>query len=356
MSANIKLGSLIVIVIFLAVLVYVDINVDADIDGRLEKPIMDIAFKPLLVSNENAFTKAIESDSLTKEFNKPIPKSLEGIDLNISLPVDNKGNLIVGMELKDLFEIYLSAMGEEKLDDIILRIQNALAQQLSTPALEQSYDALKRFIDYKIELVNLEQQPRDNSLSELENIHRQKEILNNLQQAYFTPIENDALFTAEKEYDDFMLEYLTIQQNNHLTLEEKQQQIESLEVSLPENIKVGRDNAMAPANIFSQAEAMRAEGKTPEEIYQMRAQSLGDETAVALAELDQQRQQWQQRIALFGSHYESIISSGLSEVDQEVEIDAVLARDFSELESIRIRAHYSLSHSNNSAISNPGPI
>jgi lipase chaperone LimK len=340
-GANIKISLLILIVIFIAMLLYINV------DTRLEKPTMNIAFKPLLVRNENAFTKAVGSDSLTKEFDKPIPKSLEGIDLNIFLPVDDKGNLIVGMELKDLFELYLSAMGEEELDDILLRIQNALAQQLSPPALEQSYDALKRFIDYKIELINLEQQPHDNSLSELENIRRQKEILSSLQQEYFSPIESDALFTEEKEYDDFMLEYLAIQQNNNLTSEEKQQQIESLEVSLPADIKAGRDTAMAPANIFLQAETMRAEGKTPEEIYQMRAQSLGSETADALAELDQQRQQWQQRLTLFHSRYKSIISSGLSEVDQKIEMNALLARDFNELESIRVRAKYSLSYSDN---------
>ena len=89
----------------------------------VEKPIMNDEFQPLLASNEFAFQKSLSPPlNSVENFSKPIPKSLQGIDLNIELPLDADGNLIVGMEVKDLFEIYLSAMGEEELDDILLRI------------------------------------------------------------------------------------------------------------------------------------------------------------------------------------------------------------------------------------------
>ena len=308
-------------------------------ENSLEKPQMDVKFQPLLASNEFAFEKAMSPNQHSVvNFSKAIPKSLEGIDLNIELPLDADGNLIVGMEVKDLFELYLSAMGEEELDDILLRIQSALAQQLTAPALDQGYDALKRFIDYKVELANLEKQAVDPTLSELENIRRQKEILAAIQQEYFSPIEADALFTAEAQYDDFMLEHLTIQQNENLTLEEKQQQVQALEASLPEEVRAGRESAMAPAKVYEQAKQMKADGQSDAEIYQMRSQTLGEEAASALAELDQQRDQWQQRLDSFKSQYESIESSGLSSADQKEEVNALLARDFSSTESIRVRA------------------
>jgi lipase chaperone LimK len=305
----------------------------------IEKPIMDNELQLLLTSNKIAFEKVIsEKTNTSGDFHKTIPKSLEGVDLNIALPLDRDGNLIVGMELKDLFELYLSATGEEELDDILLRIQHALAQQLTSPALEQGYDALKRFIDYKVELANLEKQPLNEHLSELDNIRRQKEILATIQQEYFTPIESDALFAAETEYDAFMLTHLTIQQNQQLTAEEKQQQIEALEMSLPEDVRASRESAMAAAKMYQQTEIMKAEGKSATEIYHMRSQSLGEEAATALAQLDQQRAHWQQRLGSFSSKYQSIIHSGLSEADQQTEVNAILARDFNATESIRVRA------------------
>jgi lipase chaperone LimK len=314
-------------------------------NAKLAKPEMDNALQSLLTKNSLAFERTLsaqqyEIKNLSKEntFHKPIPQSLEGIDLNIELPLDSEGNLIVGMELKDLFELYLSATGEEELDDILLRIQHALAQQLTTPALEQGYDALKRFIDYKVELANLEQQPLDNTRSELENIRQQKEILAAIQQEYFSPAENEALFAAETEYDAFMLEHLTIQQNEQLSSAEKQQQVEALEASLPEEIRAGRESAMAPAKVYQQAEVMKSEGQAAAAIYQMRAQALGAEAATALAQLDQQRDQWQQRVTVFSSEHHSISTSGLSAEDQNSAVNALLARDFDATESIRVRA------------------
>lgn len=338
-NKKITLVSCVAIVLFSAVFVIFS-N-----ENNLEKPNVDNALQPLLASNLYAFEKAISPSqhvvgnfSQRKSFSKPLPKSLEGIDLNIALPLDRDGNLIFGMELKDLFELYLSAMGEEELDDILLRIQNALAQQLTAPALQQGYDALKRFIDYKIELANLEQQQPDSNLSELDNIRQQKQILADIQQEYFTEEESHALFSTETQYDHFMLEHLTIQQNENLTLTEKRQQVEALEVSLPQEIRVGRERAMAPAIVYQQANLMKAEGQSAESIYQMRAESLGEEAASALAQLDQQRDQWQQRLDVFKLGYESISASGLSPADQKTEVNALLNRDFNSTESIRVRA------------------
>ena len=303
-----------------------------------EKPSMAKEFQPILKLNDAVYQQASLTHDSVKEFSKPLPVSLEGIDLNIELPVDSDGNLIVGMILKDFFEIYLSAMGEEELEDILLRIQSAMNQQLTSPALEQGYEALKRFIDYKVELANLEQQEANPDLSELDNIRQQKEILAAIQQDYFSPAEADAFFAAEAQYDAFMLEHLTIQKNESLTLEEKQELTQALAESLPDEIRQGREAAMAPANVYEQAVNMKANGESKEAIYQMRSETLGDEAAQALAQLDNEREVWNQRLEGFQAQYQAIQSSGMSEQDAVVEINALLGSDFTTTEAIRVKA------------------
>ena len=197
---------------------------------------------------------------------------------------------------------------------------------------------MKRFIDYKVELANLEGQASDPALNELDRIRRQKEILAAIQQEYFSPTEVDALFAAETQYDDFMLEHLTIQQNEHLTPKEKQLQVEALEALLPEDIRTVRESVMAPAKVYQQAQSMREQGHTAADVYTLRAELLGEEAATALAKLDQDREQWQQRLNTFTAEYGSISASGLSLADQEVEVSALLDRNFTATESIRIRA------------------
>lgn len=303
-----------------------------------EKPSMAKEFQPILKLNDAVYQQASLTHDSVKEFSKPLPVSLEGIDLNIELPVDSDGNLIVGMILKDFFEIYLSAMGEEELEDILLRIQSAMNQQLTSPALEQGYETLKRFIDYKVELANLEQQEANPDLSELDKIRQQKEILAAIQQDYFSPTEADAFFAAEAQYDAFMLEHLTIQKNESLTLEEKQELTQALAESLPDEIRQGREASMAPANVYEQAVNMKANGESKEAIYQMRSETLGDEAAQALAQLDNEREVWNQRLEGFQAQYQAIQSSGMSEQDAVVEINALLGREFTETEAIRVKA------------------
>lgn len=302
--------------------------------------------QPLLDQNSRSFNEAsaaIQPENLIPPFlENSIPQSLEGVDLDIALPIDSQGNLIIGMELKDLFEIYLSALGEEELESVLLRIQQALAMQLSSPALEQGYDALKRFIDYKIEMANLKNADFDvtqnTKQSNLNTVRRQKDKLASLQSKYFTPHEREALFAQEIEYDNFMMMHLSIQEDQTLSFEEKQQQVAALEATLPEDIKQVRESAMAPANVYQQAQSMRAEGKSESEIYQMRADTLGEDAATALAKLDQQRAQWQQRLETFKEQQRSISSSGLSLADQQAELDALISRNFNGTESIRVRA------------------
>lgn len=295
-------------------------------------------YKTIIKLNDDIYEKAGLNNDIIKKFSKPLPMSLEGVDLNIRLPVDSKGNLIVGIILKDFFEIYLTAMGEEKLEDILLRIQSAMNQQLISPALEQGYDALKRYIDYKVELAKLEQQVPDSGLSELDNIRQQKEVLAAMQQNYFSMTETDAFFASEEQYDDFMLQHLTIQQDENLTLEEKQARTQSLAESLPTEVKRVREAAMAAAEVYEKALQMRSSGDSEEVIYQMRSKFLGGDAAHALAQLDYEREEWNQRLERFNAQYQAIQTSGMSTQDANSEIDALLGRDFTAIEVIRVKA------------------
>ena len=95
---------------------------------------------------------------------------------------------------------------------------------------------------------------------------------------------------------------------------------------------------MAPANVYEQAVNMKANGESKEAIYQMRSETLGDEAAQALAQLDNEREVWNQRLEGFQAQYQAIQSSGMSEQDAVVEINALLGSDFTTTEAIRVKA------------------
>ena len=286
--------------------------------------------------NQNMYKQAADGSTLV--IKDAVPTSLQGIRHNIRLLVESDGNLIVNQDTKELFEFYLSAMGEEPLESILSRVQNELTTQLEQPALRQAQSLLKRFIDYKIELAELDAQTGDESLSQVNRIKQQKLQLAELRNRYFGANEYGSFFEQEDIYDNFMIDHLSISQNVTLDKEEKRQRLDALEKTLPEALRNVRKKATKHADVYEAAVNMRKEGASDEDVYQMRAETLGDDAAKAMAELDVSRRQWKQRLDDYTAQRNEIMDSGLSQQDAVVAINELIDTQFTGTERVRVRA------------------
>ena len=68
---------------------------------------------------------------------------------------DANGSLVPTPQLRQLFEYYLAALGEETLPQLVARIEQALAR-LEEPARSEALDTLGDYLDYKLALGDLE--------------------------------------------------------------------------------------------------------------------------------------------------------------------------------------------------------
>lgn len=295
-----------------------------------------------------ASAKATNQRLLDEALNHKIMKvhqdkvpSLSGLELQANILTDSDGNLRVDASIKELFEFYLSSIGEEPLEQILHRIQSELGSQLQSPALEQALSLLKRYVDYKIELASITQETPhllSDSNSDIDNIKHQKSQLSALRARYFDPTEYQQFFEQEERYDDFMIRHLEIVQDQTLDEETKMQNIEALEQSLPEEVRYVRQKVSLHGNVYEHAEKLKSEGASNEEIFQIREQSLGTEAAKALAKLDKDREHWQQRLSHYAQKRDAIIDSGLSRQDQLVAINDLIETNFSGTERVRVKA------------------
>jgi len=267
-----------------------------------------------------------------------LPASLADIKHDVVLQVDEDGNLIVNSDTHDLFEFYLSAMGEEPLEQILIRIRHDIDQQLTSVAKDQAFLLLKNFVNYKIELSSLSTDLKNQASSGLELLKLQKDQVSSLRAHYFSPNTYQAFFQQEEDYDNFMLSQLEINQNPHLDAIQKRQQIDALLDQLPEEIKRVRRTASRHGELFQATHDLRSNGASNEDIYQLRARSLGDEAATALAELDVKRSLWQQRLSHYAQQRDAILDSGLSDDDSLQAIDALINLNFSHPEIVRVKA------------------
>lgn len=286
-------------------------------------------------SNEKAYL------NMGEQLPVSMPKSLKGIDHGVLLRVNDNGDLIVDRHLRDLFEFYLSAMGEEPLDVILKRIQGEFYKQLPNSAIVQAKALLRDYVDYRIDLASVNENIDmldTNGLNQVELLRLQKNEVAQLRSQYFNQESYRAFFEKEDVLDQYMLSQMSIMEDQDLTAEEKQQQVALLTQTLPEQEQQLRKKVSQHSDISAEVKEMRSQGGSDEAIYQHRAKLLGENAAQNLADLDSKRSEWKGRLDDYVLKRNDILASGLSERDAKQAVSVLIESNFSEREGLRVKA------------------
>lgn len=263
-----------------------------------------------------------------------LPPSLQGASHGIRLQVDANGNLQLDPQLLQLFDFYFNAIDEEPVAKILLRIHNDLASQVQGPALAQARDLLKRYLDYRLALMDM---PKSRQEPTAAVFGEYLYALTQLREQYFSPEENQAFFGSDNNQDQFMLAQLSLNERQ-LNPAQHQQQLALLEAQLPPEQRAARQQVSRDGELYEATEAMRQAGASDEEIYQLRAKTLDPQAANELQKLDVQRREWQTRLSAYSLARDNLRQSGLSAIDQENAISALQVSSFDELERKRVSA------------------
>jgi lipase chaperone LimK len=274
----------------------------------------------------------------------PLPPSFKGTQVDGSFQVDGAGNLIITGDIRHIFDYFLSAYGEESLQDSVKRLRAYIASQLPQPAQEQAQALLSQYIDYKRELVLLE---RDlPQLANLDALRQRESAVQALRARLFTADAHQAFFGSEEAYNQFTLQRLAIQHDDKLDAAAKGAAMDQLRASLPQDLQ---ESVMPQlqSELHAQTEQLRAQGASAEEVRALRQQLVGAEATTRLEALDQQRAGWKQRVATFAAGKAQIQNQkGLSDGDKQTAIQQLANEQFNENERLRLDAAVELSASN----------
>ncbi|MES2821728.1 MAG: lipase secretion chaperone [Pseudomonadota bacterium] len=269
----------------------------------------------------------------------PLPPSLRGSSHDVRLQTDADGNLVLHADILHLFEFYLSALLEEPLEHTLGRISQALAEQLQGVALGQARDLLRRYVEYKLALADLDRLPVLASSAgdySLDAVTARQQHLLSLRQAHFSAQEHEAFFAEEEHYDRYMQQYLALPKD--LDPDQRQQAIAQLELQLPEPVRLAREEVTRHTQLYEEAEALKSQGASAEALFQLRARRLGPQAATALGELDRRQAAWAGRLEAFDQARAAIRQSGLSPQDQQRAIEGLIEQDFEANEQLQVRA------------------
>jgi lipase chaperone LimK len=295
-------------------------------------PLSNAASLTKAPSNAVAHTAA----SQTQQPRTAMPASFNGTQVDGAFSVDPTGNLLITRDIVQIFDYFLTALGEDSLPVTLARLEAYIDAQLQQPAQGQARELLAQYLDYKRQLLQLE---RDlPQLSSLAALSQRERAVQALRARLFSPEAHQAFFASEEGYNQFTLARLAVQQDPTLDAAAKGQAIDQLRANLPEELQA----SVLPqlhSELRAQTAQLQAAGASPEQIQQLRQQLVGAQAANRLASLDQQRQNWQQRLSSYQQAAAAIQANpGLTTADKSAAVNRLSNEQFNPQERLRLDA------------------
>jgi lipase chaperone LimK len=315
------------------------VDIPTQLSGETQQPIQRTDTPHATQAQNSAQTKVSPL--------KALPASFGGTTVDGVFRLDADGNLLISEDIRRIFDYFLAAAGEEPLRTSVERLRAYIVAQLPANAREQALALLNQYLDYKRELVLLE---RDlPQMANLDALRQREAAVLALRARIFDAQTQQAFFAREEAYNQFTLQRLAILHNSQLDDAGKAAAVDQLRNSLPAEMQ---DTVLPQLQneLRQQTAQLQAAGAKPEQIRQLRQQLVGAEATQRLEVLDQQRQTWKKRIALYSTAKAAIENNpGMSASDKRSAIAQLAAENFDEREQLRLEAAEQLATQNKPA-------
>ncbi|WP_203299456.1 lipase secretion chaperone [Marinobacter sediminum] len=268
-----------------------------------------------------------------------VPEQLPASLVGTSVPggwnqVNSVGDLIPTPALRQLFEYYLSALGEESLEQLVARIEHTLLA-LQEPARTQALDTLGAYLDYKLAISDLEAGYGGGTELNAVQMQQRMQEIQALRRVWLDSATADAFFAQDEAIDRFQIEKLRISRDWGLTEEQRRVALAQAEDALPDPLRQARRETRR----FTDYEKARQElADNPEALQNWRREAFGIETAQRLQALEQEQANWSQRWQAYSAQRQRLLTSGLAGPDLKQAIADLRDQHFTNAERVRARA------------------
>lgn len=268
-----------------------------------------------------------------------LPASLQGTAIPTGWDrVDATGSLIPTPHLRQLFEYYLSALGEEPLPTLVARIEQQL-QQLPEPARSEALGILGNYLDYKLALGDLEASYGDAGALGPEEMQRRMEEIRALRRTWLDADTAEAFFASEEAIDRFQISQRRIAADPTLSDDQRAQALARAEQALPEPLRRARADTRQFVD-YQQAKQELADD--PQALADWREARFGTEAAQRLAAVDARQRDWERRWQAYREARSELEGAGLAGPERAAAIEDLRERHFTGSERVRAEALDSL--------------
>ncbi|MBG4488258.1 lipase secretion chaperone [Pseudomonas aeruginosa] len=271
-----------------------------------------------------------------------LPRSLVGTEVNCPVEAGDDGHLRITNGLRQCFDYFLAAIGEESLDVLVARIRAQLGGRLQEPARGEAERILVDYLAYLRGLESIQQgsEVREVGGADLDAIRQRMQQMRALREQYLSTEVIVAFFGEEDAYDRYTLARLELMRDKTLSAQARAQQLAELERQLPEGLQQSLKAVNQYLNLKTLTDKWKQHAGSAEELYQIRMSLVGAEATARLEALDQENIAWDRRMSeWFAQRDELLKTPGLSREDRERQLEELRRGSFSsEAERLRVEA------------------
>lgn len=270
-----------------------------------------------------------------------LPQSLRGTDPPPGLVIDASGNLVVRHALRDFYDYFLSALGEESLATIRERVKAYMAKSLPPRADATAQHIFEGYVAYRVALQNVAQaggKPAEQL--DVAAVAAQKAQEASLRAQYLSPDVVAAFFGNDDAYDRYTLARLKLQSDKSLTARQKDEQMKALFQQLPQEMQASITSMQNLQKLQDINNSCQQHNCSPAELHQARAELVGAEAADRLQSLDEEQAAWKARIDAYLTQRAAIMSNqSFSDSDKAAQIRQLQQSGFNAQEQLRLSAY-----------------
>jgi len=268
-----------------------------------------------------------------------LPNSLKGVEPPNGLIIDEAGNLVVTHTLREFYDYFLSALGEESLATLRARTTAYMTKSLPPRANDQAQAIFDSYLNYRQALMNVPKaggKPADQL--DLEAVSAQKNAEQALRSQFLSPNVIAAFFGDEDAYDRYTFARLRLEADKTLSDPEKQAREQALFAQLPVETQTSLKTARKLQDLDQINADCQKQNCSPEQLHRLRADAVGAEAADRLQTLDNERAAWKSRVDSFLDQRAAILASqSFSNSDKQAQLQQLRA-GFSPQEQLRLAA------------------
>ncbi len=254
-------------------------------------------------------------------------------DILQQIRLDQNGKVLVDRAArKALDEAYLK-LGADVGSFEISQLQDLIRVGWPGTAGEQMAEIFAQYYDYRLAEEDFLAETQEVTAEDAEKNYEQ---LVQMRRSYLGHEVAEKLYVEEEIQSRHMFASMSILRDSSLSEEQKRQGQAQLQQELNQQLSSLNllDEELA---LEERVSYLRQQGASEAEIYSARAEIVGAQQAQALADADREEAQWQRRFNQFWQEREQIVVAGLSEADQQQQIELLLSGHFSEDEIERAR-------------------